>query len=176
MRELATSETIERFFRALGPRASSPSRIYVTGGVTAVLLGFRSSTVDIDVKLIPDSDELLRAIPNLKEELRVNVELAAPDQFIPPLPGWQERSRFICQEGALSFFHYDFYAQALSKIQRGHTKDLADVHSLVAQGLVGRERLLDLFEAIEPDLYRYPAIDPASFRRAVEELVNEKRK
>ncbi len=51
-----------------------------------MLLGFRSSTVDIDVKLIPDSDELLWAIPKLKEELRVNVELAAPDQFIPPLP------------------------------------------------------------------------------------------
>lgn len=80
MRELATSETIERFFRALGERASSPSRIYVTGGVTAVLLGFRASTVDIDVKMIPDSDVLLRAIPKLKEQLRVNVELAAPDR------------------------------------------------------------------------------------------------
>ncbi len=62
---------------------------------SAVLLGFRASTVDIDLKLIPDSDELLRAIPKLKEELQVNVELASPDQFIPPLPEWRERSRFI---------------------------------------------------------------------------------
>ena len=28
---------------------------------------------------------------------------------------------------------------------------------------------LELFEAIEKDLYRFPAIDPASFRRRVEE-------
>jgi hypothetical protein len=173
MRELATSETIDRFFRALGAGATSPARVYVTGGATAVVLGFRASTVDIDVKLIPDSDELLRAIPKLKEELRVNVELAAPDQFIPPLPGWQERSRFIRQEGSIAFFHYDFYAQALAKIQRGHGKDLADARALVTGGLVELERLFELFESIEPDLFRYPAIDPGSFRRAVEVFVSE---
>lgn len=172
MRELATGETIDRFFRALGERASSPSRVYVTGGATAVLLGLRGSTVDIDVKLIPDSDEVLRAIPRLKEELRINVELAAPDQFIPPLPGWQERSRFIRQEGSIGFFHYDFYAQALAKIQRGHAKDLTDARGLVAAGLVDPEKLFQLFERIESELFRYPAIDPSSFRRAVEEFVS----
>jgi len=173
MRELATAASVERFFRALGARASSPAKVYVTGGVTAVLLGFRASTVDVDVKLVPDSDELLRAIPRLKEELHVNVELAAPDQFIPPLPGWQERSRFICQEGPVSFFHYDFYAQALSKLQRGHAKDLADAGALVTSGLVEPRPLLAHFEAIEPDLYRYPAIDAATFRRAVEAFVHD---
>ena len=170
MRELATPETIERFLRALGRAASSPSRIYLTGGATAILLGFRASTVDIDLKLIPDSDEILRAIPRLKDELRVNVELAAPDQFIPPLPGWQERSRFIRQEGPLSLYHYDFYAQALAKLQRGHEKDLADARAFVEAGLVEPGRLRELFEAIEPDLYRYPAIDPRAFRRSVEQF------
>jgi len=33
--------------------------------------------------------------------------------------------------------------------------------------LVERKRLVALFEAIEPRLDRYPAIDPPSFRRAV---------
>lgn len=171
MRELATSERIERFFRALGHSASSPTRVYLTGGVTAVLLGFRPSTVDIDLKLIPDSDEILRAIPRLKEELQVNVELAAPDHFIPPLPGWQGRSRFIRKEGPLSFYHYDFYAQTLSKIQRGHEKDLADARAFVEEGLIEPDRLQELFEAIEPDLFRYPAIDPDTFRRSVEKFV-----
>jgi hypothetical protein len=172
MRDLATGQTIERFFRTLGERVSSATRVYVTGGATAVLLGLRGSTVDSDVKLIPDSDEFLRAIPRLKEELRINVELASPDQFIPPLPGWQERSRFIRQEGSIGFFHYDFYAQALAKIQRGHAKDLADARGLVAEGLVDPGRLFQLFERIEPELFRYPAIDPSSFRRAVEEFVS----
>jgi hypothetical protein len=171
MRELTTPKKIELFLAALGRSASSPCRIYLTGGATAVLFGFRASTVDIDFAMIPDSDEILRAIPRLKEELRVNVELAAPHQFIPPLPGWQERSRFIAQQGLLSCYHYDFYAQALSKVQRGHAQDLADARSLVESGLVEPDRLRELFATIEPELYRYPAIDPASFRRAVEAFI-----
>lgn len=70
MRELATIAAIDRFFRALGAAASKPSRIYVTGGVTAVLLGFRASTLDVDLKMVPESDDLLRAIPRLKEDRR----------------------------------------------------------------------------------------------------------
>jgi hypothetical protein len=164
MRELATSAKIDRFLRALGRSASSPSRVYLTGGVSAVLLGFRSSTVDIDLKMIPDSDELLRAIPKLKEELQLNVELAAPDQFIPPLPGWQERSPFLRQEGSLSVYHYDFYAQALAKIERGHARDLADVEAMTARGYVEPRRLEELFDAIVPRLERFPGIDAAAFR------------
>jgi hypothetical protein len=29
------------------------------------------------------------------------------------------------------------------------------------------------FDAIEPELYRFPAIDPASFRKAVEDLFSK---
>lgn len=171
MRQLASEESVERFLEELGRRASEPVRIYLTGGATAVLRGWRASTIDIDLKLVPDSDQLLREIPRLKEKLKINVELASPDQFIPELPGWQERSLFVQQVGKLSVFHFDLYSQALSKIERGHTKDLADVRSMVDDGLVEPGRLLELFDAIEPKLYRYPALDPASFRRAVEEFL-----
>ena len=41
---------------------------------------------------------------------------------------------------------------------------------MLARGLVERARLHELFDAIEPSLYRFPAIDPAVFRRAVLEL------
>ncbi len=147
------------------------ARLYFTGGATAVLLGWRSSTIDVDVKIVPESDRLLRAIPGLKESLRLNVELASPDDFIPELPGWQDRSPFIAREGRLSFHHYDLYAQALSKIERSHAQDTQDVREMIQRGLVQPEPLLGYFERIEPALYRYPAIDPRSFRRAVEEAV-----
>lgn len=173
MRELATSERIDTFFRRLGRAASTPCRVYVTGGVTAVLLGFRQTTVDVDLDIHPESDELLRAIPRLKEELRLNVELAAPHHFIPPLPGWQERSRFIRQEGRVGILHYDFYAQVLSKLERGHAKDLEDARQFRGRELIETTRLLELLEEIEPELYRFPAVDPAAFRRAVEEFVAE---
>jgi hypothetical protein len=164
-----------QFMRAFGAEASQPVRAYLTGGATAVVLGWRTSTLDIDLELVPEDDRLLRAIPSLKESLQINVELASPAHFIPELPGWQDRSRFITQEAVTSFYHYDFYAQALSKIERGHAQDLKDVNTLLHTGLIESTRLRELFEAIFPSLYRFPAIDPDSFRRALEAILPEPR-
>ncbi len=172
MRRPVDAERIFAFLRRLGAEAREETRLYLTGGGTAVLLGWRASTIDVDVKLEPESDRLLRAIPALKEELELNVELASPDQFIPEVPGWRERSRFVVREGRLSALHYDLYAQALAKIERGHTQDREDVREMVARGLVDRTDLRRRFDEIAPLLYRFPAIDPASFRRAVEEAVS----
>ena len=55
-----------------------------------------------------------------------------------------------------------------AKIERGFSQDLEDVGHMLAQGLVTRERLYECYEQIEPQLYRYPAIDPGDFRRRVE--------
>jgi len=117
---------------------------------------------------VPERDEVLRAIPRIKEQLEINVELAAPSDFIPELPGWEERCRFVAQEGGLAFYQYDFYSQALSKLERRHEKDLADVQAMLDRGLIKRQQLQQLYDAIEPALFRYPAIDPPAFRRAVE--------
>jgi hypothetical protein len=67
------------------------------------------------------------------------------------------------------------YAQALSKIERGHAQDVGDVEEMLRRGLVERAGLLEYFEAIEPRLYRFPAIDARSFRRAVEDVVVPRR-
>ena len=75
------------------------------------------------------------------------------------------------QEGTLAIFHYDLYSQALAKIERGHAQDLEDVRQMTRAGWVEPGQLLRLFAQIEPMLYRYPAVDPASFRRGVEEAV-----
>ncbi len=74
MREIADANRLERFMDALGAAVRSHGRVYLTGGATAVLMGWRAETVDVDIKLVPDSDEVLRAIPRLKEELALNVE------------------------------------------------------------------------------------------------------
>lgn len=58
--------------------------------------------------------------------------------------------------------------QALAKVERGHTQDVADVREMVGRGFVDPARALELFERIEPQLYRYPALDPRTFRHAVE--------
>lgn len=141
--------------------------MYLTGGATAVLEGWRDSTVDIDVRFEPEADEALRRISSLKEELGVNVELASPLDFLPPLPGWQERSRFRFREGNLEVFDFDLYSQALSKLERRFELDLEDVRSMVRGGELVPARLLELFEAIEPQLFRFPAVDPTLLRASV---------
>ena len=157
--------------RSLSGHATTEGRVYFTGGVTALLIEWRTSTIDVDIKMVPEQDSLFRALPPLKELLEMNIELASPDDFIPPVPGWEERSPLIRREGRLSFHHYDFYSQALAKIERRHARDVLDVAAMLDLGLIDPRATLAYFDEIEPSLYRYPAVDPASFRRAVEEMM-----
>ena len=173
MREPLTAERLQAFIKALAAAAKTASRVYLVGGASAVLLGWRTATIDVDLKIIPETDELLRSLPKLKEQLHINIELASPGDFIPELPGWQERSSFIRQEGKLSFYHYDFYAQALAKIERGHDSDLIDVKQFIESGLVQPRRLLELFLAIEKQIHRYPALDARTFCKSVELIVHQ---
>ncbi|MFZ1699544.1 MAG: DUF6036 family nucleotidyltransferase [Pyrinomonadaceae bacterium] len=171
MRESANLNRINEFMRAFGRAARSECRVFFTGGTTAVLMGWRDSTIGINLKFDPELDELYRAIPAIKESLEINVELASPSDFIPAIPGWQDRCRYIGREGSVSFFHYDPYGQVLSKIERGHDQDILDVEAMIASGLVERGKLTDIFAQIEPLLYKYPAIDPADFARQVSRVV-----
>jgi uncharacterized nucleotidyltransferase DUF6036 len=157
---------------ALARAADRDLRIYLVGGTTAVLTGWRASTIDVDLVMRPEDDALLRAIPWIKERLEVNIELASPLDFIPVPPGWEDRSPPITRIGRVGFHHFDFYAQALAKLERGHRQDVADVREMMRRGLVVGPELLAYFEQIEPDLYRYPALDPPSFRQAVEEAAS----
>ena len=54
----------------------------------------------------------------------------------------------------------------------GHAHDLDDVAHMRAEKLIEPARLLELFNQIEPELYRFPAVDPVSFRKDVEAFVN----
>lgn len=133
MRRLASAARIRAFLSQLGSVARSPATAYLTGGSTAVLLGWRESTIDIDLKLVPDSGDLLRALPALKEALEITR-------------------------------HFDLTAQAVAKLERGHTRDVADVEAMLDRGLVSPAGLLAFLDAIETELYRFPAIDPRTLR------------
>jgi hypothetical protein len=172
VRGLADTARLRRFLRKLAREADAEVAVFLTGGATAVLLGWRESTIDADILIVPEQDALYRALPRLEEELQLNVEIASPEHFIPELPEWRERSLLVERVGRVTYYHYDPYSQALAKIERGHAKDLADVAQFLARGLVEPLRLLALFEAIEPRLHRYPAIDPPSFRRLLDDALN----
>ena len=70
MRGLVDRERLLRFMRELGRRSPAEGRIYFSGGSSAVLLEWRSSTIDVDIEIDPESDRILRSIRTLKEELQ----------------------------------------------------------------------------------------------------------
>src|SRR6266404_8111349 len=171
MRQRVTRARLEEFMKEVGRRAKTPGVIYITGGSTALLLGFRDQTIDIDIKLDPEPAGAFEAIAALKNDLNLNVELASPDDFIPAAPDWRERSRHIATIGRLQFFHYDFSLQALAKLERGHAQDLEDVISFLHGGHVSTDELRSRFAQIEPGLIRYPALDPQQFKTKVEDFL-----
>ena len=46
-------------------------------------------------------------------------------------------------------------------------RDLDDVEAMLRLELVDKSRLRELFDEIERELHRFPAIDPRTFRNAV---------
>jgi hypothetical protein len=158
------------FMEALGKRVGGSGTVYLTGGATALLFGWREKTIDIDIKADPEPPGFFEAIAELKEMLDTNVELASPDLFIPELPGWRERSPFIQRSGQVDFRHFDFYSQVLAKLERGHERDMNDVLEFKKQRLVDPKKLLELFTQIRPLIKKFPAIDELSFAKIVEDF------
>ena len=102
-------------------------RVFLVGGGTAVFAGWRSSTIDAD--LHADHEAVFRDIQAIKERLQINVEFVRPEDFVPALAGTEDRHVFLETVGRVSFYHYDPYAQLLSKIVRGFRKDMQDADS-----------------------------------------------
>ena len=95
MREVTNSPRLREFMRKLAQKAENELRVYFTGGATAVLFGWRDTTIDIDMVLVPDSDSLLQSTPALKNELAHNrVDSWGERRRVPaPVPG-----RFVNNE------------------------------------------------------------------------------
>jgi len=86
-----------------------------------VLHGWRGMTKDVDLEFDPEPPGVFEAIAHLKDDLDLNVELASPRDFVPPLPGWESRAVFVVRHGTLDVYHFDPYTQALAKLDRGAT-------------------------------------------------------
>ena len=56
MREAVTTPRLRAFMRALAAEAREPGRIYLTGGASAVLQGWREYAIDVDC-VIPSPED-----------------------------------------------------------------------------------------------------------------------
>jgi hypothetical protein len=170
-REL-TRETLRELMEELArtaPREES-FRVYIVGGGTAVLCGWRASTIDAD--LHAERDAVFRDIQGIKTRLRLNIEYARPEHFVPPLAGSEHRHVFIERVGNIDFFHYDPYAQVLSKVVRGFRKDILDARHFVTSGMVDPAHLGALVRDIpESEYARYPNLSRDAVLGAVKAFV-----
>jgi uncharacterized nucleotidyltransferase DUF6036 len=145
-------------------------RVYLVGGSTALLAGFRASTVDVDL-YAPD-DRVFRDIQTIKERLDMNVEFARPEDFVPALPGTADRHVFIERLGRVDFYHYDPYAQTFAKVVRGFARDREDAESFVRSGMVDPERLRTLVRGVPDRAFaKYPALTKRAVIEAVDGFV-----
>jgi len=174
MRAPVDPAKMRRVLEAIGRRCRGPGRIYLTGGGSAVLVGWRQSTVDVDLKLDPEPAGAFEAIAEIKHDLDVNLELASPDAFVPVPADWRARSPFIVRHGQVDFYHFDFRAQALAKLARGYERDVADVRAMEDEGLVAKDELRAAFEEVKSDLLRYPGLNAEAFERRVDEYLGPK--
>jgi hypothetical protein len=155
---------------ALGRACRGPGIAYLTGGATALLEGWRSATVDLDLKLDPEPEGVFAAIARIKEELDVNVELASPDDFLPQLADWREQSPLVGRFGPLEVRHYDLRAQALAKLARGFERDVADVVAMLERQLVTCDALHSALAQMEPRLERFPRVSGRELERRLAEV------
>lgn len=105
----------------------------------------------------------------------MNIEFARPEDFVPPLAGSDRRHVFIETVGKVSFYHYDPYAQLLSKVVRGFDRDMLDAASFVDSGMVDPKRFRSLVDGISEAAYaKYPALSRRAVLEAMDDFLSQR--
>lgn len=172
MREEVTREYLVLLMKELARRAPRRGayRVYFMGGGTAVYLGWRRSSIDVD--LYSDHEIVFRDIQEIKERLNINIEFARPEEFVPPLPRTAQRHVFIDTIGTITFYHYDPYAQVFSKVARGFQRDLGDAREFIRSGMVDPRKLRALVAGLPDSAFaKYPSLSRDGIEKAIESFL-----
>ena len=167
MRSSVDKTAIEAFLRELGRTFRKPGRLYLVGGAALVHAGVRPGfTVEIDVQVGGTHEgELIVAIQRLIQQMQINVEFASPADFMPLPSDWEMHAQYVGRYGEIDVFYFDFYSIALSKIERGNSRDIADVELLVQQKVIALDELDVAYQEVLAQLGqgRYPKLTPQRF-------------
>lgn len=172
MREEVTPRRLDLLMDELARVAPRPGsyRVYLVGGGTAVYVGWRASSIDVD--LHSEDDVVFRDIQAIKERLKMNIEFVRPEDFVPSLEGSMSRHVLIKTIGPVSFYHYDPYSQCFAKVVRGFQRDIEDAHAFIVREMVNREELRSLVAAIPDSAYaKYPNLSKAGVENAIEDFL-----
>lgn len=167
MRSSVDRRAIEAFLQQLGRAYRKPGRLYLVGGAALVHANIRSGfTQYIDIQVAASNEgELIVAIQRLIQQMQINIEFASPKDFIPLPLQWESHAQFVGRYGSIDVFYFDFYSIALSKMERGNTRDIEDVKLLVQQKRITLPELDRAYQEVLAQLGkgRYPKITPERF-------------
>jgi len=153
LRQGVNRERISLLLREVGQRYHQPARLHLVGGTSLVFEGYRELTLDVDLTIevsVDDHSQLVRTLQEIMLALDINIEEASPGDFIPLPAGYAERHEFIGRFGQVDVFHFDWYSNALSKIERGRQQDLKDVVAMLQHERIEWSRLDSMFHEILP--------------------------
>jgi Nucleotidyltransferase of unknown function (DUF6036) len=174
MRPSVDKTAIESFLQQLGRTFRKPGRLYLVGGAALVHAGVRPGfTQDIDIQVGGANEgELIVAIQRLIQQMQINVEFASPADFIPLPSQWEMHVQYVGRYGGVDVFYFDFYSIALSKIERGNSRDIADVKLLIQQGIINLNDLDVAYQEVLAQLGqgRYPRITPQRFSERYQDV------
>ena len=167
MRPNVDKQAIESFLQQLGRTFRKPGRLYLVGGAALVHAGVRPGfTQDIDIQVGGANEgEFIIGIQRLIQQMQINIEFASPKDFIPLPSQWEAHAQYVSRYGQIDVFYFDFYSIALSKIERGTTRDVEDVKLLVQQQRIGLDELDAAYQEVFAQLGkgRYPKVTPERF-------------
>ncbi len=151
----------------MGRTFRKPGRLYLVGGAALVHAGVRSGfTQDIAIQVGEVNEgDLIIGIQRLTQQMQINIEFASPKDFIPLPLQWETHAQYVGRYGQIEVFYFDFYSIALSKIERGTTRDIEDVKLLVQQQRIALDELDGAYQEVLAQLGkgRYPKITPERF-------------
>ena len=153
LRQEVNRERISLLLREVGQRYHQPAQLHLAGGTSLVFEGYRERTLDVDLTLEVSAEgysQLVQALQEIMLALDMNIEEASPGDLIPLPAGYADRHEFIGCYGQVDVFHFDWYSNALSKIERGRQQDLADVVTMLQHGRIEWDRLASMFQEILP--------------------------
>jgi len=167
MRPNVDKKAIESFLQQLGCTFRKSGRLYLVGGAALVHAGVRPGfTLDIAIQVGSENEgDIIICIQRLIQQMQINIEFASPKDFIPLPSQWETHAQYVGRYGQIDVFYFDFYSIALSKIERGTTRDIEDVKLLVQRQRIGLDELDAAYQEVFAQLGkgRYPKITPERF-------------
>ena len=169
---------VDRFLRALAERVPCPTKVILTGGCEALLLGGQRPTGDLDLG-IELADRHAQRWPEIEEAVAAAAVVGLPVQYSSDIDRWssvsvpraKRRTRHLKRIGRLNVHLLDPVVWAVYKLARDLDSDVDDLIAVLRAERVDPAKLARLCGHALRESPRSSAL--FLFRRQVEHFLRE---